>query len=43
MEEKVYSIVCRCSGTNLKAYENLDYYRQIARRCNQKKSLFKIR
>lgn len=43
MADKSYAIVCRCSGTNLKAYENLDYYRSISRKLKQKNNLFKNR
>lgn len=35
MAERTYAIVCRCEGNNLKAFENLDYYRMISRRYKQ--------
>lgn len=41
MTQKCYVIVCRCDGKNLRAYENLDYYKMIARRLKQHKNLFR--
>lgn len=32
MAQKTYTIVCRCQGNNLKAFENLDYYYMIGRK-----------
>lgn len=38
MANKTYVIVCRCEGNNLKAFENLDYYRMIGRKYKQHKN-----
>lgn len=43
MTQKCYVIVCRCEGKNLKTYENLDYYRMIARKYKENKNPFRRR